>query len=281
MNNWSLLRVMILKEIRATFRERSQMRGLVLGGAIIFLVFGSMVYSGGRSHHHQSTTASAAASAKVAELAVLRPEALWLAIGVATAVGFFFSMGYLISAVLASFVGEKEGRTLEILLVSPLSDGKLFGIKCISTLLPSAAIGFLLAVVIAILASIFAQREFAGLPPAILLLAVLLSLPFLILLQLWVVGLGAAISVRAETMKGANQTLGIAIMVLIFGVAYGVPFLLTLFPSQRLPLMHLGMAWLKLHYLAQYGSLLLILGIPAVLLIGVGRACFRRDRMLT
>jgi ABC-type Na+ efflux pump permease subunit len=286
MNNWSLLWVMVLKEIRTTFRERSQVRGIGVSVLVMVLVLGSTLYQAkGRSRHFRPSptiTKIAHAPARAAQHPTM-PSALlhWMAIGIAVAVGFFFSMGYLMSAVLATFVGEKEAKTLEILLASPLSDGKLFAIKCISALLPSVGIGYAFAVASALLAGIFVPADVIALPARLLLSALVLSLPVLILVQLWFVGIGAAISARAETMKGAGQIFGVVFMVLIFGTAYGVPFLLAFFPSLHSPLLRLGDAWLKLPFATQYGSALLLFGIPAVAFITIGRACFRRDRMLT
>ena len=109
----------------------------------------------------------------------------------------------------------------------------------------------------------------------------LLGLPALILLQTCIVGLGAAISVKAETMKGAGQTLGVVMTVLIFGLAYGLPMLLRSTPGLQQPLSDAVGQFMTLSFSAQYGLLLAVLAIAAIILLGIGRMLFRRDRMLT
>jgi ABC-type Na+ efflux pump permease subunit len=218
-------------------------------------------------------------------LAMVAPDqqllvARWIVIGVCALGGFLFSMNYLLAAVLAGFVGEKEGKTLEILLASPLSDRKLFLIKCVSAWLPSAVVGIFFSGMAAMLISTFMRDQLANAPAAMFVIALILSLPVLFLIQGWFVGIGAAISARAETMKGAGQMLGGVFMILFFGLAYGMPLLLALVPSLRPPLMSVLKMWLGLPFAGQYGVVMLVFGIPAVLFVSLGRAEFRRDRML-
>jgi hypothetical protein len=82
-------------------------------------------------------------------------------------------------------------------------------------------------------------------------------------------------------VKGASQVLGTAVMLVIFGGGYGIPVLMATVPAVRPPLTAFGKWWWNLPFTAQYGMLLVVLGLPAVALIALGRACFRRDRMLT
>jgi ABC-type Na+ efflux pump permease subunit len=301
MSNLSLVRVMLLKEVRCTFRERSQVAGLVVSAVMLVIALGGLYRSAHRQAHqhgsamHRSATTEVATSTGAAAAATEAvrqsvtpanprlPAATirWVSIGGGAVVGFFFSMGYLLAAVLASFVGEKEARTLEILLATPLRDGKLFLIKCISVLLPSFFVGSFFAVAVAMLMVAFVPAEVAVVPAIAIVYVLLLGMPVMILPQLWFVGLGAAISIRAETVKGASQVLGTAMMLLIFGGAYGIPLLMATFPSVRRPLIDFGQWWWNLPFGAQYGMLVLTLGIPALALISLGRACFRRDRMLT
>lgn len=310
MGDWALLRVMILKEIRTTFRERNQLAGLAIGIVVLVLVMGSTLY--------QATHAAREARAmrgrgpatvpqvpqvpqivsdveRIADQAGLPVEARqtedpprqlrmilnWAALVVAAGLGVFFSLGYLLSAVLASFVGEKEARTLEVLLASPVSDGKLYLAKCISTLLPSAAIGYVFAASGVLLGFTFIPSEIIVLPAGMLFYALVLSIPIMLLPQVWLVGLGAAISAKAETVKGAGQVLSAAVMILMFGTIYGVPLVPRLFPPVRPALIDLTLSWLELPFLIQYALVLAALSLPAILLMALGKAAFRRDRMLT
>lgn len=279
MNNVRLLGVMIAKEIRTTFRERSQIGAIAFSLLVMVFVLGTTFYHAKAGAHHPRQ------GPKIAEVVAKDPRAAaaiqWAATGVAVAAGFFFSMGYLTSAVLASFVGEKEARTLEILLASPLSDRKLYSVKCISALLPSLGIGFSFTSVLAILVGTFGLPDGTELPAGLLAFSLILSLPILALFQLWFVGLGAAISVKAETMKGAGQIFGVVFIVFFFGIGYGGPLLWQEFTVLHIPMMQFIKTWFKMPFVSQYGSVLILFGIPAVLLIGIGRVLFRRDRMLT
>ncbi|HWB55024.1 MAG TPA: ABC transporter permease [Tepidisphaeraceae bacterium] len=282
MNSLSLLRAMILKETRTTFRERSQITGVAISVLILMLVIGSaFVQQRGHPHHPKKGPGVVKIVSGMAAENVPTAAVRWIAIGIATGAGFLFSMGYLISAVLASFVGEKEAKTLEILLASPLSDAKLFAAKCISALLPSACIGFGIACLIALLVGTLAPDDSVRLSGSALVFAVLLMLPILVLVQLWFVGMGAAISVRSETMKGSGQIFGVVFMVIFFGAGYGGPLLWQFVPSVRVPVMHFVTAWLAMRFASQYGSVLLLFGVPAIIFLAIGRASFRRDRMLT
>jgi ABC-type Na+ efflux pump permease subunit len=273
----SLLRVMIVKEFRTTFRERSQIRALLITVVLLALVGGNAMYhmtrSAGRqtTHHvHRPTLPPRAVDA-----------ARWIALLASCAMGFFFSSSYLMAGVLASFVGEKEARTLEVLLASPLSNDKLFFAKSASVLAPSALIGVIFALGLAILGLAFHLEQIIGVPVLDLLTGLALGIPAMMLIQLWFIGLGAAISARAETMKGAGQTLGAVFMVLIFGGAYGVPALLDAMPSWQRTIHLIGRHLAAMPFAGQYAVLMIVLAIPAALLMGLGRALFRRDRMLS
>jgi ABC-type transport system involved in multi-copper enzyme maturation permease subunit len=281
MSNWSLLRVMLLKEVRTTFRERAQLRGLAISVLLLMLIGGNALFQTRRvTRRSQPSTIH-----RVEQPGGQSPEQTamirWIAIGASAGIGFFFSTGYLMAAVLACFVGEKEAKTLEILLAAPLSDDKLFFMKATSVLLPSACLGSIFAAGFVLLGAVFLPTQYARMPTRLLVYAPVLGIGAMVLLQCWFVGLGAAISAKAETMKGAGQTLGAMFMVMFFGGGYGLPLLFQAFPPLRTPLAEGIRKWTALPFAGQYGMLILMLGIPAVIFLGVGRAFFRRDRMLT
>lgn len=278
MSNWSLLRVMALKEFRTALRERAQITGLIVSMAFMVLVVGNVMFHAGRASHRPRPGATAVLPAAAPQAAGL---SRWIVIGAAAGVGFFISMGYLMSAVLACFVGEKEARTLEILLAAPIGDDKLFALKAASVLLPSAAVGGIFVVGAGVLADLFFNRQGLNLSAGLLCYAIPLGLLATALVQLWFVGLGAAISAKAETMKGAGQTMGLIFMVLFFGIGYGSPLLFATHPELRPPLLRAIGHWLGLPFAWQYAVVLLILGVPAAIFLSIGRASFRRDRMLT
>jgi len=285
MSNLSLLKVMLLKEVRTTFRERAQLRGLIISVSMLILVG---VYSFTQARHagrrarpeavpHFAVPEKAPAPATPEDKAMMR----WTAIGASAGIGFFFSMGYLMSAVLACFVGEKEAKTLEILLAAPLSDDKLFFMKSVSVLIPSASLGSAFAGALVLLGAVFFPAQYAKMPASLMIYGPLLGIVAMILLQTWFVGLGAAISAKAETMKGAGQTLGAVFMIIFFGLGYGLPMLLQAVPTLREPLGRALASWMSLPFAGQYGMLILVLAVPAAGFLTVGRTFFRRDRMLT
>ena len=255
---------MVLKEIRTTFRERAQLRGLLVSVVVLIVALGGGMSQLFRQAHIRFVTPALPAPAFdtthpagiLSAPAAISPQietsfghsedqarmVHWAAIGGATVISFFFSMGYLVSAVLAAFVGEKEARTLEILLASPMSDRKLFLIKCISVFLPSAVIGYLFAASVLLLAMAFVPAEIIYLPPMLPFYALVLGLPVMVMPQIFFVGVGAAISAKAETLKGASQAFSGVLMLFVFGGMYGVPLVLYFAPSIRPPLLALGAA---------------------------------------
>ncbi len=69
-------------------------------------------------------------------------------------------------------------------------------------------------------------------------------------------------------------------MVLFFGGGYGIPLLIRALHLQA-PLAQIAKAWLTWPFACQYGGILLVLAIPAVASLTVGRLLFHRDRLLT
>jgi len=288
MSDRRLLWVMLAKEIRSTFRERSQVKGIIVSLVMIFLIGGNAYFRASRGVH-RNTSPQAPGFTMPAPDGAARANApptperilLWAAIAGTAGIGFFFSLGYLSAGVLACFVGEKEGRTLEVLLASPLSDRKLFFVKAVSVLGPSACIGVVMTVIALVVATASGMQELIHFSVPTLMAGLALGVPALVLIQSWVVGIGAAISAKAETMKGAGQTLGVVMMVFIFGSLYGVPMLLAAYPGIKPALIAQVMVWLDRPFATQYTLTLAILAIPSAACIGLGRTMFRRDRMLT
>jgi len=136
----------------------------------------------------------------------------------------------MVSAVLAAdaFAGEKERRTLEGLLLLPISDRDIFLAKVLSAYLPALVITVVGSLFYAVLADVIAwpvlHRPFipfvqwafviAWIAPAVALMAL---------------GLLVAVSSRARTTQEANQLGGAVILPLIF-LAAGYASLLLLAP---------------------------------------------------
>ena len=123
----------------------------------------------------------------------------------------------MVSAVLAAdaFAGEKERRTLEVVLHLPISDRDLFIAKVLTAFLPAVAItwvgAFLYSAIGDLVAWPLLERVF--LPYGQFAVMVLWVAPAMALLAL---GLLVVVSSRARTTQEANQLGGAVILPLIF-----------------------------------------------------------------
>lgn len=124
-------------------------------------------------------------------------------------VGAAFSLGIAVE----SFVGEKERKTFEPLLATPLSDRELFLGKCLAaTLLPivvSYVVEFLFFGMIAF-QFVRAHLQFTVPLGQILFVVVLIPLIALLMCSLVVI-----VSARSSSAKGAGQVVGFIIVPLV------------------------------------------------------------------
>jgi len=143
---------------------------------------------------------------------------------------FFLVIPTMISSVLASdsFAGEKERRTIEPLLATPLSDYEIFAGKVLVSFIPAMLITFLSFLVYTILVDVICSDIFNG-------TLILPSLSWLVLVffvspsfSLGTIGLTVAISARVKGFREAQyaSTLVIVpIVLLIVAQASGMLFL--------------------------------------------------------
>jgi len=141
----------------------------------------------------------------------------------------FLIVPLMISSIIAadSFVGERERKTLEALLYTPVSDGDLFLAKVLTALLPAVTIGVASFAVMAVAVNAAGYSLMGGLffpaaPwwPMVFWLGPAVSL----------MGLGATVlfSARAKTFMQAQQTSGmlvLPIVLLMVGQVSGLLFL--------------------------------------------------------
>src|SRR5690349_5093136 len=130
-----------------------------------------------------------------------------------------FLAATMVSSLIAdSVAGERERHTLETLLASRLPDSAILIGKIVAAVL--YGLGFAVAnLVIGVVAVNIAHRE-NGLilfEPQRLVVTIVLT----ILASLLMAGIGVFISLRASTVKQAQQTFGIAIIVLTMGPLIG------------------------------------------------------------
>jgi ABC-2 type transport system permease protein len=180
-----------------------------------------------------------------------------------------FVAASMVSSLIAdSVAGERERHTLETLLASRLSDGAILAGKLIAAVL--YGVGFALANLLIGLVAVNVVHRDAGLSlfaPSYFASIVLLTT----LTAAFVAGVGVFISLRAATVKQAQQTFGIAMVVLILGPVLAFEAL----PEMRLRLIQL----LSTGPAGVVGTISSVLaGLTLVVLIGA-RARFRRGKL--
>ena len=136
-----------------------------------------------------------------------------------------------ITFVAESFAGERERHTLESLLATRLSDASIVAGKIVALLTLPVGVTIPILVVGFVAANIRAQGYgWSFYPLDRLLITVLLSLLF----SLLIIAIGIFVSLRAATVRQAQQTLGISVAVVGFAVT-----LLLQSQLSRLPFMKL------------------------------------------
>ncbi|GEM_PF-1925261 len=201
----------------------------------------------------------------------------WMVILAAAGMAWYGSF-FALPLALATFVGEKEKGTLEVLLMTPPSDRALYLFKFLSVTIPSSIYGGVLMVLLGAYVLILHGRELEGFTPGVIVAGALLSLPFPFLLSGFHVGLGAICSVRARTTQGAGLLLGGLITVVLFAV-FGLAAVLFLTPLKE-PAFRAFLWWIRKPFLLQYATVVALLVFLTAVSYGVGRALFRRETML-
>ena len=303
-----LIRTMVVKEMRTTLRERHQKIALatvfvigligVLGPAYKWAAFAKKSTAAAAAAQVESektlaqpTTAAATMTAPApapgpsdadrirAQLLTSEPAVVrWAILLGTTLVGMMFALGLISNAAIAAFAGEKEAKTLELALASPASDGALFAGKCAAAVVPGVACGYLFIGCATLGVWVLLREEMAKLPINVPLHALVLSIPLIVLPSIGLALIGVAGSARAETVKGAGQVIGIAIMVVIFVVG-ALPALLRFTPLGP-PAARAVRAWLAWPFAAQYLGMLGLFVLVNLVLFAIGRAVVRRHQML-
>ncbi len=196
----------------------------------------------------------------------------WVELPIAPYFGAWLAL-YMVTMVVAdSFAGERERHTLETLLASRLSDraillGKLGAVVGYSLGLSWAG----LAVALVTVNVAHGQGQLLLYPPAIVLAIAVLS----ILAAMLASGAGVFVSLRSKTVRQAQQTLGIVVLLILFAPVFGVRAL----PSEwKVRLLD---ALLSTDPMQITVLISLILGGLDVVLYVLALNRFRRDRLIT
>lgn len=231
--------VVVWKELRELRHQRS----VIFSAAVLLAVFGVLLPS-------QSDVESLSSTFGAATMA-------------------FVPFAIIIAIIADSFAGERERHTLESLLATRLSDGALLFGKLVT----AVAWGWTLAVAQSILAVVTIDAR-AGVVAAYAPKTWLVGLVLSLLVAVFMSALGVLVSLRAATVKQAQQVLALV---------FALTWVLFLVGARLLPAD--VRTWL-LHFIATAGEttlLLVAMGIAAavdgVLLVACV-ARFRRARLI-
>lgn len=147
---------------------------------------------------------------------------LWLTSPLMLAYWPLLSSGMVSTLIADAFAGERERHTLETLLASRLSDTSILLGKILAAILYGLLFTFANIVAGVITLSIAHAGEGLQAPPAIHVMSLLVLVT---LACSTLAGTGVFISLRAATVRQAQQTLGIIMMVLFIGPVLFFQFL--------------------------------------------------------
>jgi len=258
---WTL----VLKEARGVLRDKQNLVGV----ASLALTLGFVLW----------TVQRAVPPGGGAGTGPLEPDAVqavrFMVVAIAQSLAAYASF-FAIPLALATFVGESENQTLELLLAAPVPDRQLYALKVFSVVLLGAGCGFaLLSVFLGW--SLWAHgAALARLPAWELPRLIALALPLPALYALVQVGLGACVSVRADSMKGAGQLLGGLYMLVFVGLG-GTAIALGEVSEEGADV---GRLLGGLEFWSYYWTSLAVPLIMGCVLLVIGGLLFRRERLL-
>ena len=290
-----ILTAIIRKEFMEIFGEK-QIRGMLLIGLIFPTLIGW--YMASTKHARRLKNTPPAQVQPVGEAARTdgrsvpdsgpggRPEGTaGLADNIDMIGAVVFALGYgsflatMLSTTLAieSFVGEKERRTIEVLLATPASDTELFLGKTLSCLFASATLSIIFSSTAVVGINTATWWHHIHLPwrleAAILAGAIGLSIG----LSLSLIAVGVIVSSRVSTMRAANQVSGIvitAIMALGMGCGYWV--------VSKLNVKAMAQAILSFIPIWMLAALIFILiALVDTVALSVAARTFNRERIMT
>jgi ABC-type Na+ efflux pump permease subunit len=167
--------------------------------------------------------------------------------------------GFSLGIAVESFVGEKERKTFEPLLATPLSDGELFLGKCLAaTLMPIASAYVVELLFFGMIAFQFARAHLPFTVPLVQILFIAVLIPAMALLMC---SLAVIVSARSSSVKGAGQITAFIIIPLII-----------FFQNAGSAIMRSGVRMII--------TLIIVAGIDAFTLY-VGSRIFQREKLIS
>lgn len=160
-----------------------------------------------------------------------------------------------------SFAGERERKTIEPLLATPLSDMELFLGKVLTAFVPSIIVSFLTYTVATIILGVTSIRAFGFIvfPDLAYLLMMTIVAPLATILS---IGFMVLISARVPNVRDASQ----------FGGVLVLPVVILIF-TQIFNLFRINLSAVL--------TIALVFGLIDLLLIRAGSSSFGRERILT
>jgi ABC-2 type transport system permease protein len=139
---------------------------------------------------------------------------------------FFLTIPVMVATITASasIVGEKERRTIEGLLYTPVTDGELVLAKVLVSLVPAVAVTWISFVLYAVVVDTLGAAQLGGVvfPTPTWVVAVVVLVPLLAFLATSVI---VAVSGRSTTVQGAQSSAVLVVLpviALVIGQAAGV-----------------------------------------------------------
>jgi ABC-2 type transport system permease protein len=260
--DWEAIRTVVGKDLTAIRRSKAIVLPMI-GLPVLLLVALPLALGGMARSVDPGEALSSPLLADLLHVVTSRPPGEQLPVLV---LGYLLApllvvLPLMVSAVLAAdaFAGEKERRTLESLLLLPMSDRDLFTAKLLSAYLPALAITWAGGVLYAVVANVSAWPATGSL---------VVPFPQWIVMLLWIapavallsLSLLVLVSSRARTTQEANQLGGAVILPLIFVAASQVSAMLL----APVPVVIVAGA---------------VVWLAAALLLRVGSRRFTRDRL--
>jgi ABC-2 type transport system permease protein len=233
--DWNAIWLIMGKDLRAVRRSKAIVLPMIIVPAVLLILLPVLLGLFARSAptSQVSSALSSPLLHRMVKPIVSLPRRQQLVVLV---LGYLLSplllvIPLMVSAVLAAdaFAGEKERRTLEGLLLLPISDRDLFLAKVLSAYVPALAITWIGALLYAVLSNLIAWpvTHRVIIPFSQWFVVIGWIAPAVALLAL---GLLVAVSSRARTTQEANQLGGAVILPLIF-LAAGYASVLLLVPT--------------------------------------------------
>jgi len=308
MNRSLLFRSVLLKDLKTLVRDRQQLFAVIVGLASAVLTVGSIEITivfekaekekaalAAREKPEGEGKEGVAGAAKGKEASDARgpvpegsapanplekagPLAIrWLVILCGAGVGWYASL-FVLPLGFATFAGERERGTLEVILATPVPDTTLYAFKSLGVTIPGVGYSAVLLLLSLAYALGFHPEMTSVVPVSEILLGTLLSIPFLVMLCGIHVALGACCSVRAKTTQGAGMLLGGILSAAIFLVS-GAGAALFLTPAKG-PVIEALLCFSRLAFVLQYLIVAAVFAAVWAALFFIGKALFVREKML-